>query len=117
MTCFSLIDNILTCRGGKVDLNRGVIISSESQEVPLKAALFVNDGYVVNGNDYKSDHGYFLQIIKKNNKVIKIQVLDERLFRTNFNQQYLLGNYDRRYFEEVYNNFPVARVLKVKSVR
>jgi dolichyl-diphosphooligosaccharide--protein glycosyltransferase len=26
----------------------------------------------------------------------------------------MLGNYDRRYFEEVYNNFPVARVLKVK---
>jgi hypothetical protein len=41
-------------------------------------------------------------------------VADERLFKTNFNQQFLLGNYDRRYFAEVYNNFPVARVLKVK---
>jgi len=115
MTCFSLIDNVLTCRGGKVDLNRGVILGDESPEVPLKAVLFVNNGYVVDEKDYGSDQGLYLQILEKDNKVIRTQVVDDRLFRTNFNQQYLLGNYDRRYFEEVYNNFPVARVLKVKS--
>lgn len=117
MTCFSLVDNILTCKGGKVDLNRGVIISDKSMEVPLKAVLFVNNGYVVDGKDYGSDQGYYLQILEKNNNVIKVQIVDERLFRTNFNQQYLLGNYDRRYFEEVYNDFPVARVLKAKRGR
>ena len=115
MTCFSLVDNVLTCRGGKVDLNRGMIVGSQTGEVPLKAVLMVNNGYVVDGKDYRSDQGYYLQILKRNNQVIKVLVLDERLFRTNFNQQYLLGNYDRRYFEEVYNDFPVARLLKVKS--
>jgi len=115
MICFSLIDNVLTCREGKVDLNRGVIIRNKSPEVPLKAVVFVNNGYVVDGKKYKSDQGYYLQILNKNNKVIMVQLVDDRLFWTNFNQQYLLGNYDRRYFEEVYNNFPVARVLKVKK--
>jgi dolichyl-diphosphooligosaccharide--protein glycosyltransferase len=116
MTCFSLIDNILTCRGGKVDLGRGVIIAG-TLEIPLRAVLFVNDGYVADRTDFRDDQGPYLQILKKNNQVFRVQVVDERLFRTNFNQQYLLGNYDRRYFEEVYNNFPVARVLKVKNSR
>ena len=49
------------------------------------------------------------------NQVPELQVIEEPLFRTNFNQQFILGNFDRRYFEEVYNNFPVARVLRVKN--
>ncbi len=51
----------------------------------------------------------------KGGKVYLVLVADDRLFWSNFNQQFLLGNYDRRYFEEVYNNFPAGRVLKVKS--
>jgi dolichyl-diphosphooligosaccharide--protein glycosyltransferase len=41
--------------------------------------------------------------------------VEEPAYLSNFNQQFILGNYDRLYFEEVYNNYPVARVLKVKS--
>jgi len=114
-TCFSLVDNVLHCKGGKFDLNRG-IISNGRVESPLKGVLFVNDGYVVSGKDFASGEGDYLQILMKNNKMVNVLVVGDRLFRTNFNQQYLLGNYDRRYFEEVYNNFPVARVLKVKRV-
>jgi undecaprenyl-diphosphooligosaccharide--protein glycosyltransferase len=90
-----------------------------SVDIPLRAALFVNNGYVVDRRDYRqnkgTDPGYYLQVLMRNNKTTMILVADERLFQTNFNQQYVLGNYDRRYFEEVYNNFPVARVLKVKN--
>jgi dolichyl-diphosphooligosaccharide--protein glycosyltransferase len=89
-----------------------------SVDIPLRAALFVNDGYVVDqkiySKNFEADQGYYLQVLMKNNKIYMILVADDRLFPTNFNQQFLLGNYDRRYFEEVYNNFPVARVLKVK---
>jgi dolichyl-diphosphooligosaccharide--protein glycosyltransferase len=51
----------------------------------------------------------------KKGKINMILVADGPLFRSNFNQQYLLGNYDKRYFEEVYNDFPVARLFKVKN--
>ena len=63
------------------------------------------------------DQGYYLQVLMTNNKIRMILVADERLFRTNFNQQFLLGNYDRRYFEEVYNDVPLARVLKVRKAQ
>jgi len=116
--CFSVVNNIMTCEDGTIDLNRG-LMNDGSIDIPLRAALFVNDGYVVDQKDYKgnnrSDPGYYLQVLMKKNKIYLILVAEERLFKTNFNQQYLLGNYDRRYFEEVYNNFPVARVLKVKE--
>jgi len=95
--------------------NRG-IINDGTTDIPLRAALFVNDRHVVDQKNYRIDQGYYLQVLMKNNMAYKILVADDRLFRTNFNQQYLLGNYDRRYFEEVYNNFPMARVLKVKTV-
>ncbi len=115
--CFSTVNNIITCSDGTIDLNRG-FMNDGTIDIPLHAALFVNEGYVVDRKDYRKNYGpepgYYLQVLMKNNKVYMILVADERLFWTNFNQQYLLGNYDRRYFEEVYNNFPVARVLKVK---
>jgi len=112
--CFSMADNIMRCRDGTIDLDRG-LMNDGTVDVPLRAALFVDNGYVVERFDYDRDEGYYLQVLEKNGKVFRILVADEQLFRTNFNQQYLLGYYDRRYFEEVYNDFPVARVLKVKK--
>ena len=112
--CFSMADNLMTCTDGTVDLTRGVMNDGVT-DIPLSAAYFVNDGYVVDQKNYAGNDGYYLQVLMKNGKVNMILVADEKLFKTNFNQQYLLGNFDRRYFEEVYNNFPVARVLKVKS--
>jgi dolichyl-diphosphooligosaccharide--protein glycosyltransferase len=111
--CKSLVNNVMTCTDGTIDLNRG-FMNDGSIDIPLRAALFVNDGYIVAQKNYPNDEGYYLQVMMKNGKRFMILVADGRLFRTNFNQQYLLGNFDRRYFEEVYNNFPVARVLKVK---
>lgn len=112
--CKSMVDNIMTCTDGTVDLNRG-FMNDGTTDIPLLGAYFVNDGYIVDQKNYQRDEGFYLQVMMKKGKVYMILVADEKLFRTNFNQQYLLGNYDRRYFEEVYNNFPVARVLKVKK--
>jgi Oligosaccharyl transferase STT3, N-terminal len=113
LKCFAMDNNVMRCSDGTVDLNRGVM-NDGSVDIPLRAALFVNDGYVVDQKNFESDQGYYLQVLMKKNKVYMILVADERLFLTNFNQQFLLGNYDRRYFKEVYNNFPEARVLQIK---
>ena len=111
--CFSIVDNIMRCSDGTIDLNRGYM-NDGTVDVPLKGAFFINDGYVVSRTDYDHEDGYYLQVLMKKNKTVRILVADERLFRTNFNQQYFLGYYDKRYFAEVYNDFPNARLLKVK---
>jgi dolichyl-diphosphooligosaccharide--protein glycosyltransferase len=115
MTCFSINDSAINCREAKVDLAQG-IITDGTNELPLKAVVFVNDGMVVDTFSYAANVADdYLQVVMKNGLIFEVQVLEERLFRTNFNQQFILGNYDRRYFEEVYNNFPVARVFRVRT--
>jgi dolichyl-diphosphooligosaccharide--protein glycosyltransferase len=114
LECPSMVNNVMTCSDGTVDLNRG-FMSDGSMDIPLRSVFFVNNGDVVDERHYDAEEGYYLQVFAKDNNVDMILVADERLFRTNFNQQFLLGKYDRRYFEEVYNEFPVARVLKVKK--
>jgi dolichyl-diphosphooligosaccharide--protein glycosyltransferase len=113
LNCFSRLNDVITCSDGTIDLNRGVM-NDGSVDIPLRAALFVNDGYVVERKDFAVEHGYYLQIVMKQNKVNMILVVDEPLFRSNFNQQYLLGNYDRHTFSETYNESPVVRILQVK---
>jgi len=115
LNCYALKNNVMSCMDGTIDLNRGVM-NDGTVDIPLRAAVFVNDGFVFDQKSYqdRGDEGYYLQVLMKNNKIKMILVADERLFSTNFNQQYLLGNFDRRYFEEVYNDVPLARVLKVK---
>ena len=114
LNCSPQPSNTLTCSEGKVDLLKGVIYD-DTHSLPLKAALMIRDGVVVKRVDYPVTDGSYLQILMKQGRVSMVQVLEERLFQSNFNQQFMLGNYDRRYFEEVYNNFPLARVLKVKQ--
>ena len=111
----NMSNNILYCEDSRVDLNRG-IVTDDRIVVHLKAALFINNGYVVSRIDFPTSTGnHYLQVVMKNGQWLEVQVIEERLFRTNFNQQYLLGNYDRRYFEEVYNDFPVARAFRVRN--
>lgn len=116
--CFGITNNVITCSDGTIDLTTG-LMNDGSVDIPLRASVWVNDGYIVKQDNYEQNKepepGYYLQILMKENKLRSILVADDRLFWTNFNQQFLLGNYDRRYFEEVYNDFPVARVLKVKN--
>jgi len=114
LACFAQAGDLIRCQEANIDLARGVITDG-NREAPLKAAVFVNDGQVVKRVDYPAATGDYLQILMRKGRADRIQVIPERLFLTNFNQQYLLGNYDRRYFEEVYNDFPVARAFKVKG--
>jgi dolichyl-diphosphooligosaccharide--protein glycosyltransferase len=112
--CFAQAGDLIRCKEANIDLARGVITDG-TREAPLKATVVVNDGTVVNRIDYPNREGDYLQILMKNGRADRVQVIEERLFLTNFNQQYLLGNYDRRYFEEVYNDFPVARAFRVRN--
>jgi dolichyl-diphosphooligosaccharide--protein glycosyltransferase len=112
---FSQADNIITYRGGRIDLNQGIVID-RTIAIPLISALFIKDGYLVDRINYATDKGVYLQVLVTQNQIPRLQVVEEPVFRSNFNQQFILGNFDKRYFEEVYNNFPVARVLRVKNV-
>ena len=43
-----------------------------------------------------------------------MQLIDEVVFSSNYNQMFLLGRYDEELFEETYNAFPFSRLFRVK---
>ena len=45
---------------------------------------------------------------------MEVQLIDDVVFRSNYNQMFLLGRYDRELFEETYNAFPFSRLYRVK---
>lgn len=111
--CSARVGNLVKCKEGIVDMDRGVLTDG-AVDVPLNAIWFVDSGHVADVRTYREGQKYHLQILSREGTLLRVQVVEDRLFRSNFNQQYLLGIYDERYFEEVYNRFPVARAFRVK---
>ena len=115
ISCSKLKGNTLFCANNlKIDLSKGEGSLPGDRKFLLRRSLFVNNGYVISENDYSNHkNGLNLQIEMINNRVFAIYLLNERLFKSNFNQQYLLGRIDKRYFREVFNRFPTARAFEV----
>ena len=45
---------------------------------------------------------------------LEVQLIDEVVFRSNYNQMFLLGRYREDLFEETYSAFSFSRLFKVK---
>jgi len=114
LRCTSFRNNVLSCGNYTVNIPEGVLVAG-NRKIPLRKVVFVNDGYISKAQDYPYSEGVYVQILTKQNRILNVQLLKESVYKSNFNQQYMLGNYDKRYFKEVYNNFPAARAFKVKQ--
>lgn len=111
LRCSKIENKTLYCEGISIDLDSG-IATTDGNKFFLKRIVFVNNGKIVDKSEIK-DTGYTLQLLMRNNGIFSIQLIPETLYASNFNQQYILGNYDKELFQEVYNNFPTARAFKV----
>lgn len=107
--------NAMTCGDVVIDMDRGLI----NNNIPVKKTIVVGDGYILSERYYSHKDGLYLELFgkKKDNRldIFAVKILPEKLYRTNLNQIYLLGNFDRSLFEEAYNEFPFARLLRVKT--
>ena len=43
-----------------------------------------------------------------------VQLIEEAVFQSNYNQMFLLGRYEKDLFEESYNAFPISRLYRIK---
>jgi len=111
LRCSKIENNTLYCSGITINLGSG-IATAGSNNFFLRRIVFINNGKIVNKLEIK-DTGDTLQLLMRNNNIFSVQLIPETLYTSNFNQQYILGNYDKDLYEEVYNNFPTARVFKV----
>ena len=76
--------------------------------------LFIRDGKVLRELKFGHTQGYTLQMLVSENQIVEVQLIDEEVFKSNYNQMFLLGRYREDLYEETYNAFPFSRLFKVK---
>jgi len=100
----------MNCRGAKIDLKAGFI----NNQLTLRRLVFIRDGQVLREQEFGHAQGYTLQLLVSGQRIVEVQLIDEAVFRSNYNQMFLLGRYDGELFEETYNAFPFSRLFRVK---
>jgi dolichyl-diphosphooligosaccharide--protein glycosyltransferase len=110
LACNKITNVSMDCRGAKIDLKAGKI----NNQVPLKRMVFIQDGKVLREQEFGHAQGYTLQLLVSGQRIVEVQLIDEFVFLSNYNQMFLLGRYDGELFEETYNAFPFSRLYRVK---
>jgi undecaprenyl-diphosphooligosaccharide--protein glycosyltransferase len=110
MACNKITNEEMNCRGAKIDLKAGKI----NNQVALKRMVFIRDGQVLREQAFGHAQGYTLQLMVAGQQIVEVQLIDEVVFRSNYNQMFLLGRYREDLYEETYNAFPFSRLFKVK---
>lgn len=110
LACNKITNEEMNCRGAKIDLKAGKI----NNQVPMKRMVFIRDGKVIREKEFGHPQGYSLQLLVAGNQIVEVQLIDEVVFRSNYNQMFLLGRYRDDLYEETYNAFPFSRLFRVK---
>jgi hypothetical protein len=110
LACNKITNDEMNCRGAKINLKDGKI----NNQVQLKRLLFIRNGRVLREQDFGNAQGYTLQLLVSGQRIVEVQLIDEVVFRSNYNQMFLLGRYREDLYEETYNAFPFSRLYRVK---
>jgi dolichyl-diphosphooligosaccharide--protein glycosyltransferase len=110
LACNKFTNEGMNCRGAKIDLKAGKI----NNQAPLKRMVFIREGKVLREQEFEHAQGYTLQLMVAGQRIVEVQLIDEVIFRSNYNQMFLLGRYRKDLYEETYNAFPFSRLYRVK---
>jgi len=80
----------------------------------LRRMVFIRNGQVLRGQEFGHAQGFTLQLLVAGNNIVEVQLIDEAVFSSNYNQMFLLGRYRKDLFEETYNAFPFSRLYRIK---
>ena len=110
LACNKITKEEMSCRGAKINVKDGFI----NNQLPLRRLIFIRNGKVLREKKFSHSNGFTLQLIIVDKNIVEVQLIDEAVFRSNYNQMFLLGGYQKDLFEETYNAFPFSRLYRVK---
>ncbi|MFN4196650.1 MAG: STT3 domain-containing protein [Caldimicrobium sp.] len=113
--CRIISTNLLECpelENARLDLNNGLIIV-KNETYPVKELYFRDKNFLHKKEFYPQ--GFVIEIVKGANNQTGLFIVQPPFDKSLFNNMFILRNYDPRYFELVYDNFPNMVVYKVKS--
>ena len=111
LNCSTINNEVMECENFSFDLNKGFV----NQKIPIRRIVQSFQG---NESFVKEYHpiGLTLQLMLTSpNEIGPVYLLTEEVFNSNLNQMFLLGNYDSDLFEEIYHQYPIARVFHLKK--
>jgi dolichyl-diphosphooligosaccharide--protein glycosyltransferase len=104
--------SVLPCRRAQINLEKGFVRWANGRIVPLKEIVRLGRDGALRVDTYQPK-GLILESVSSAYGVVFILV-DKRTFASNFNQMFVLRNYDPRLFELVRDDFPHAVLYRVK---
>jgi len=110
LACSKITKQELNCHGALINLNDGFI----NNKLALRRLIFIRKGQVIREKIFSHSQGFTLQLIVAGKNIVEVQLIDESVFRSNYNQMFLLGRYSEELFEERYNASPLSRLFKFK---
>ena len=110
MACNKITNDEMNCRGATIDLKTGKI----NKQVNLKRLVFIRGGHVFREQEFGHAQGYTLQLLVAGQQIVEVQLIDEEVFRSNYNQMFLMGRYRNDMFEETFNASPFSRLFRIK---
>jgi hypothetical protein len=110
LACNKFTNEKMECRGAIIDLKTGKI----NNQLALQRLVFIRDGKVLQEQTFGRTQGYTLQLLVSGQRILEVQLIDEEVYRSNYNQMFLLGKYRKDLYDETYNAFPFSRLFKIK---
>lgn len=112
--CLQKNTSSLVCKKYRIDLEKGLV----NQKTPIKKAIWIQDGRAVREKSFENANGYYVEIVKHGRgqgpRLTPVYLMDEVIYKSNFNQLFFLGAYDPELFEEVSAQMPTARLYRMK---
>jgi dolichyl-diphosphooligosaccharide--protein glycosyltransferase len=119
LACDRIVADVMRCGSNAFDLRTGKITRSDRADAgnnQLRRAVMIESGKILRQREFSVDAQLSVEIIFESGELLAVYLLDEAAFASNMNQMFCLGRYDDTRFEEVFNEFPYARVFRALSV-
>lgn len=121
MQCGQTNQNTLyLCNNGAILLNteKGILYpagdTSGTNTMPLSTIVYTKKGYKQYEKSYINAPYSAVMEVGENGGAL-LFMMDKNILRTAFTELFLAGNYNDKYFTPVYDNYPYARVYKIKK--
>ena len=108
LPCSGFRGDRLECGRASVDLAAGRFDDGRT----IRRLDIVDGGTVSKRVDYANTSDLVAEIVIGPDRSIEVLLLPDEVYRSNLNRMFLLGEYDRSRFEEVYREVPRLRVYR-----
>jgi dolichyl-diphosphooligosaccharide--protein glycosyltransferase len=113
--CKIIAPNVIQCAdldNATLDLANG-IINIKNGTIPIKDFYF-HDGKELKTKHFFENGDYVVELVRTREGKFGLLLLPSQQADTLFNRMFILRQYDPRYFELVYDNFPISVIYRVK---